>query len=57
MYTGPRRDVITPLPTWRRVIGAFEHIARAAGQPLGAASDVLDFGADAGRVVGFRVLV
>lgn len=42
-------------PPAQRVVGVFEHIARAAGHPLPAGAAVLDFGAGAGRhVAEFR---
>lgn len=55
MSTGVREDPIDLPPPSQRVVGVFEHIARATGQPLRASADVLDFGAGAGRhVAEFR---
>jgi SAM-dependent methyltransferase len=42
-------------PPSQRVVAVFAHIARAAGHPLAASAEVLDFGAGAGRhVAEFR---
>ena len=47
-------DLVLPAPS-QRVVGVFEHIARATGHPLSPDADVLDFGAGAGRhVAEFR---
>ena len=60
------RDILADLPTViaghrvlppppQRVVAVFEHISRAAGQPLEPGISVLDFGAGAGRhVAEFR---